>query len=69
MQKVFQNRLLREIFGDKRKEVTGEWRNFHNEELRDFYSSNISRVMNSWRMRWECDTYARKYMRSFGREI
>ena len=51
MQKVFENRVLREIFGAKRKEVTGEWRKFHNEELRHFYSSNINRVMNSWTMR------------------
>jgi len=36
MQKVFENRVLREVIGDKRKGVTGEWRKFHNEELRDF---------------------------------
>jgi hypothetical protein len=61
--------VLRSVVGAKREEVTGEWRKLRNEELRDFYSSsNISRVMNSW-MRWECGTYARKYMQNFGREI
>jgi hypothetical protein len=34
--RVFQNRVLRRIFGPKRDEVTGEWRKFHNEELREF---------------------------------
>jgi hypothetical protein len=37
--KVFENRVLRRIFGPKRDEVTGEWRKLHNEELRDLYSS------------------------------
>jgi hypothetical protein len=37
--KVFENRVLRRIFGPKRNEVTGEWRKLHNEELRDLYSS------------------------------
>jgi hypothetical protein len=37
--KVFENRLLRRIFGPKRDEVTGEWRKLHNEELRDLCSS------------------------------
>jgi hypothetical protein len=36
---VFENRVLRRIFGPKRDEVTGEWRKLHNEELRDLYSS------------------------------
>jgi hypothetical protein len=35
---VFENRVLRGIFGPKRDEVTGEWRKLHNEELRDLYS-------------------------------
>jgi len=49
---VFQNRLLRRIFGPKRDEVTGKWRKLHNEELTDLYSStNIVRVIKS-RMRW-----------------
>jgi hypothetical protein len=37
--RVFENRLLRRIFGPKRDEVTGVWRKLHNEELRDLYSS------------------------------
>jgi hypothetical protein len=37
--RVFENRVLRMIFGPKRDEVTGEWRRLHNEELNDLYSS------------------------------
>ena len=45
---VFENRVLRRIFGPKRGEVTGEWRKLHNEELNDLYcSSNIVRFMKS----------------------
>jgi len=50
---VFENRVLRGVFGSKRDEVTGEWRKLHNEELRDLYSlPNIVRVVKSRRMRW-----------------
>jgi hypothetical protein len=50
--RVFENRVLRGIFGLKRDESTGEWRRLHNEELNDLYSSpNITRLMKS-RMRW-----------------
>jgi hypothetical protein len=50
---VFENRILRRIFGPKRDEVTGEWKRFHNEELHILYSSpNIIRQIKSRRMRW-----------------
>jgi hypothetical protein len=50
--RVFENRVLRRIFGPKRDEVTGKWRKLHNEELRDLYSSpSITRIIKSW-MRW-----------------
>jgi len=52
--RVFENRMLRRIFGPKRDEVTGEWRKLHNEELNNLYfSPNIVRVIKSRRMRWE----------------
>jgi len=51
--RVFENMVLRGIFGPKRDEVTGEWRKLHNEELNDLYSSpNIFRVRKSRRMGW-----------------
>ena len=51
--RVFENRVLRRIFGPKRDEVIGEWRKLHNEELSDLYSlHNIVRVVKSRRMRW-----------------
>jgi len=50
--RVFDNRVLRRVFGPKRDEVTGEWRKLHNEELSDLYSlPNILRVVKSRRMR------------------
>jgi hypothetical protein len=49
---VFENRVLRRIFGPKRDEVTGEWRKLHNEELYILYSSsNIIREIKSRRIR------------------
>ena len=51
--RVFENRVLRRVFGPKRDEVTGEWRKLHKEELRDLYSlPNVVRVVKSRRMRW-----------------
>ena len=50
---MFENWVLRRIFGPKRDEVTGEWRKIHNEELNYLYASpNIVRVIRSRRMRW-----------------
>jgi hypothetical protein len=51
--RVFENRVLRRIFGPKRDEVTGGWRELHNEELHDLYSSpGIVRVIKARGMRW-----------------
>jgi hypothetical protein len=51
--RVFENRVLRRIFGPNRDEVTGECRKLHNEELNNLYSSpNIVWVIKSSRMRW-----------------
>jgi len=49
---VFENMVLRRIFGTRRDEVTGDWWRLHNEELNDLYCSpNIVRVIKSRRMR------------------
>jgi hypothetical protein len=51
--RVFENRMLRRIFGRKRDDVTGGWKKLHNEELHGLYSSpNIVRVIKARRMRW-----------------
>jgi hypothetical protein len=51
--RVFENRVLRWIFGPERGVVTGEWRELHNEELRDLYSSpSIIRIIKSRRISW-----------------
>ena len=50
---MFENRVLRRVFGSNSEEVTGEWRKLHTEELRDLYFlPNIVRVVKSRRMRW-----------------
>jgi hypothetical protein len=50
---VFENGVLRKIFGPKKDEVTGEWRKLHNGEFHNLYSSpGIIRQMKSRRMRW-----------------
>ena len=50
---MFENRVLRRIYGSKRNDVTGEWRKLHNMQLSDLYSlPNIIRVITFGRMRW-----------------
>jgi hypothetical protein len=71
--RVFENRVLRRIFGPKRDEVTGECRKLHNEELNDLYSSpNIVRVIKSRIMRWAraCRAYGgeERRIQGFGGE-
>jgi hypothetical protein len=51
--RVFENKVLRRIFGHKREEVVGGWRRLHNEEVHNLYdSSNIIRMVKSRRIRW-----------------
>jgi len=51
--RLFENRVLRRIFGPRSDEIKGEWRRLHNEELNNLYSSpNILRVIKSRRIRW-----------------
>ena len=50
--RLFENKVLRRIFGPYRDEVTGEWRRLHNEELNDLYSPNIVWMIKSRRIRW-----------------
>jgi len=51
--RVFENRMLRRIFGPRRDEITREWRKLHNEELNNLYSSpNIVRVIKWRKIRW-----------------
>jgi hypothetical protein len=58
---VFQNRVLRRIFGPKRDEVTGEWRKLHNEELQNLYSSSdIIRQVKANEVGRACGTHGRE---------
>ena len=51
--RMFENRVLRRIFGLKGDEKSGEWRKLHNEEMNDrYYTPNIVRVIKSRIMRW-----------------
>jgi hypothetical protein len=58
---VFENRVLRRIFVPKRNEVTGEWRNLHNEELHNLYSSpHIIRQVKANEVGGACGTHGRR---------
>jgi hypothetical protein len=58
--RVFENRVLRRMFGPKRDEVTGEWRKLHNEELYNLYSSpDIIRQVNRYEVGGACGTHGR----------
>jgi hypothetical protein len=59
--RVFENSVLRRVFGPKRDEVTAEWRKLHNEELNDLYSlPNIVRVVKSRIMIWAGHCFSSK---------
>ena len=70
--RVFQNRVLRKIFGPKWKEITGEWRRLRNEKLYDPHSApNIIRMIKSSRMSWMwhvARVRKRRYIKDFGGE-
>ena len=70
--RVFENRVLRRIYGPKRDEVTGEWRKLHNEELSDLYSPNNIRVkkIKTKEMGGACSTYGgeESHIQGFGGE-
>jgi hypothetical protein len=67
---VFENRVLRRIFGPKRDEVTGEWRKLHNEELHNLYSPPdiIRQVKSRNEVGGACGTHGRgeKSVQGFG---
>ena len=70
---VFENRVLKRLFGPKWDDVTREWRKLHNEEINDLYSSpNIIRVIKSRIMRWAghvaCMGERERCIKSFGGE-
>jgi hypothetical protein len=57
--KMFENRVLRRIFGHKREEVAGGWRRLHNEELHNFSSIIIRVIKSRLRWVWECSMHGR----------
>jgi hypothetical protein len=66
---MFENKVLKRIFGSKRDVVTGEWRKLRTEELNDLYSSpNIVRVIKSRRIRWAEHVARRGERKGFGGE-
>ena len=70
---MFENRVLRRIFGPKRDEVTGDWRKLHNEELNDLYCSpnNVRLIkIEKIEMGGECNKYGgeERSIQGFGRE-
>ena len=72
--RVFENSVLRKIFGPKRDEVTGEWGRLHNEELYDLYSTNNNCVIKLKRIRWaghvaHVGRGEIQYVQDFGGEI
>jgi hypothetical protein len=68
--KVFENRMLRRIFGPKRDEVTGDWRKLHNEELHNLYSlPNIIKMIKSRKMRWAGHVARRRAKRNAYRTL
>jgi hypothetical protein len=71
--RVFENWVLKNVFGPNRDEVTGDWRKLHKEKRHYFYSSpNIIRVIRSRKMTWKglmtCVGYKRGVYRGFGGE-
>jgi hypothetical protein len=69
---VFENRVLRRLFGPKRNDKIGDWRKLHHEELHNLYSSpSIIRMIKSMRMRWagHARQFRRKENLCVGRKI
>jgi hypothetical protein len=65
---VFENRVLRRIFGSKRDEVTGDWRKLHGEKLHYLYSPNITRAIKLRKMRWAGHVAQDRCIHGFGGE-
>jgi hypothetical protein len=64
--RVFENKVLRKLFGPKRYEVTGDWRKLHNEELQDLYSSKNMWVIKLIRMCWAGHVARTEKMGAYG---